>query len=659
MNSIYSGPEALETRIAPAGLVTVTFSHHGVLELSGDAEANRIDVIKTSGALQITDLGDGDTQFKYRGELLDLVTINSPIRKFEVLAESGVAKTLSVHGLTTSRSVGIALADGSEVTLDSVNIGGALGIGPSGHLGSLRLTGDVVKIGGVLSVENVGSVIADPRVLNVAKAITLLDSPDVMLIPEQKLKVVRHGLQFSHHSESASLTVRTDRLRIAEDIQFSYNPKSAREVSLAVESRLDGSVGGIKVYSDSRRVGRPDLTSISFQLAGNISVGNMTLVGTEGASSMELAGAIDVRGDLNVSLGHGATTLETKGLKSLRVTGDTQIFASGDGKALELTAQQSLDFGGKFFADFQGGDFSFLVAAPAIATHDLAKIGGSANSLTATIRSDQLVMEQRLTFRNDHDSLPAASELHLESSELTLAGGLRYRGTFSREPSAGADRVFIETANLLQAGLVDMKAGQAMTEFHFDAARGESIDRLKFVNRSGESVVALGLNVADVGPTILKLGGGAASVSIDNGGAADRAHFAGLLRIESAGDTDIRISNAEIASVRIDGGNGTDRISIEGSKFLGAFVATLGAGDDSFVVETEDQLGSTAFRGLVLVHLGDGDDTLALGSDAPRSALKFVGQAFFEGGAGLDTVGSISSAIKGIAPVIAGFEVAP
>ncbi|MEO8353059.1 MAG: hypothetical protein ABI680_15115, partial [Chthoniobacteraceae bacterium] len=161
MSPVYSGPEALEKRIAPAGLVTITFSHHGVLQLAGDAAANRIDAIETAGALQITDLGDGDTHFKYRGELLDLVTINLPIRKLKVLAESGVAKTLSLQGLETSGAARIAMAGESDVTLDSVHIGGALAIGTSSHIGSVRLTGDVVKVGGTLSVQNVDSFVAD------------------------------------------------------------------------------------------------------------------------------------------------------------------------------------------------------------------------------------------------------------------------------------------------------------------------------------------------------------------------------------------------------------------------------------------------------------------------------------------------------------------
>ncbi|MEO8352878.1 MAG: hypothetical protein ABI680_14175, partial [Chthoniobacteraceae bacterium] len=471
---------------------------------------------------------------------------------------------------------------------------------------------------------------------------------------QQKLKVIEKGISLSHQSDAASLAIASDRLQIAKNLRFFYNPGLARELDLSVEARLDGSVGAINIASESHRVGRPDLTSISLRLAGNLSLGALAAFGTDGASSVEL-----VRGDLNLGFRNGAATLDTSKLQSLQVGGMAQFFASGEGNSLELSARQSLVFNGGWWADFRGGDFSFLMAAPTIETHEFAKFGGDAASLTATIRAQELEMDQRLVFRNEHSSLPTKNEFHVEASELTLAGGFRFRGTSSTDAGAGSDRVFIETDNLLRAGLVKMTAGQGMTEFHFDATHGTSLDRLKFVDGSGSSLVALGLNVADLGPTVLKLGAGDSTVTIDNGGAADRARYGDRLKIVATGDTDITISNAKMASVNIVGGDGADRISIEGSKFTGPLIATLGAGDDSFLVETEDQLGDTAFRGIVLVHLGDGDDTLGLGSDTPRSALKFLDEAFFIGGEGLDTVASMSSAIKGIAPVVAGFEVTP
>src|SRR4051812_32018616 len=125
--AIYSGIELLESRIAPAGLVTVTLTG-GVLDLTSDDGAHEFSIRALDSTTVELSAVDG-TLFRMAGGAdTDTLLLTTPIKSLSVTLDDG-QDALHLAGLNLPGSITIDMGEGDNtVSLDSITTKGSLGI---------------------------------------------------------------------------------------------------------------------------------------------------------------------------------------------------------------------------------------------------------------------------------------------------------------------------------------------------------------------------------------------------------------------------------------------------------------------------------------------------------------------------------------------------
>jgi hypothetical protein len=389
MASPTSAPEPLESRIAPAGLVAITFEN-GVLKIAGDSGANEIDVTDTSTGVTVTDLGVGDTQFSFEGELVDHVDLVGPIRRIAIDLPNGPSKVVNLVGLEVDQNIRVtSVSDDSRVTLDTVDAGGVVKISATNEVGPF---GGVVSIIGGATIARQGMYVTAEE-FNVSsqslRAAELFVSSYAFadIAPLESLNIGVRGLSLLP-ARASMAEVLSDVVSIAGSITLETSSTPGSELALTVAALTRGTIGGSLIVHSSDSLEKAEAVSVTLGTEGGILnlAKDLDFTGTAGADTLNLGGALSLGGDLIANFAAGSDVLNSDDLQRLRVGADIQLSDSGSGGFLDLGASGALKIGGDVEMDAEGNSaVSFFAANLSVAGELAVRLSGDESNASASV----------------------------------------------------------------------------------------------------------------------------------------------------------------------------------------------------------------------------------------------------------------------------------
>ncbi len=106
--------ESLESRLAPAGLVSLTLSASGALTITGDADHNQFTITENAGMWSVADLSGGLTKFSLNGSAAqDTASFAAPV---SVAAKLGAGNDdMTLVNTTINKTFSVDTGDGNDV----------------------------------------------------------------------------------------------------------------------------------------------------------------------------------------------------------------------------------------------------------------------------------------------------------------------------------------------------------------------------------------------------------------------------------------------------------------------------------------------------------------------------------------------------------------
>lgn len=638
--------EALESRIAPAGVVAITYDAiTGVLGLAGDADANSISITKT-GANTHRIEGTGGTTLTINGDAAAVPEI-ADIGKIISLTFNGAAgaDTLSVVGLKTLNTLTVNGEAGDDsLSVEDVVVKGAaiFDFGTDG--GELTLRGDDV-FGVDLTVNygaNGGEVLAEQGSTLVVKGAVVLNGgagADQFTL-QATSAVLTKGVKFTagegvNELNLASTIATVGKSVTGKSVQFDGGGAAdklkiggARVAFLgSIEFNAGAGANSVEATSAAVRVdgslivnGGANADAFSWASANTNIKGAVTLALGNGDNTAIFSGASVVLGSLlTVSGGAGADTLNlgaASSTDSVTVKGAVDVTpGNGSNKVVAEGAVLSLGAGFKFAGGTDDDDVEILNV-----------ISGVKGNLDVTLGdgvSTFFVLGSQATFGANVlvTSGDGGGILNFTANKLKAAG------TVTVTTGAGDDSLEIVGA------LIDFKKTLAITT-------GDGGD---IVNISGDGSVkgdvTVDLGAASAGSQFLDLAG--------RSGVAGNLKLGGKLTIFAAtaaglGNEDhVTITNVYVAkAMKVSLSEVDSFLTIDNLQALDTVLIETGAGEDTVEIEQNGFFGPSIFTKAVTIDLGDDADSILIGlsSVAGSSSFgRFLGGLAVTGGAGGDT----------------------
>jgi len=600
--------EALEPRLAPAGIVTITLAG-GVLTLTGDGLDNNVKISSpTANIWQISDLnadaeGNVPTTFRMAGRP-DATSMDFSTYAGLKVSLNGGNDKLDVISLFTNGPVTLAGGDGDDELYLSGTINGAINIdGGNGN-------DDMGIIGGFINntVTIKGGIGDDTAFFGSG--------------------IYSRGLTADLGTGSNQFTLLTDSsLNVFGNINFTAagGATNTQNYFLALK---DGSIIGnvlLKTGAGAANhyLGRNAADTLTIY-------GSLTVTGAAGNDTLLLAGKVSIGGGMNFNFGAGSNFLA-----NALDTGDVNLLSS-----LRLG---SLSYTGGIGRDTLFLDVPEFIVGGSVTTTMGAGI--NAFSLRSTIGA---VIGGALSY------VGGASDdmLEIYGTEITVGGKLSYKGGGSMvgNGALGEDEAFIVT-NYAALGSVELIGG----------TKGDDVFYLGNPNQSGSTLISV------LGNVVINTAAGNSVVYLTDTYIQGSVSHTSAVAFSSGVNLDIfSVEDSYIqGSLLVNaGGSASAGISLNDSIFVANVTLNTGAGDD-FVYfdsvatnETTQSFRRSFFYGIVNVSLGAGNDTWIAGMDplTENVGSTFYNKVKIDGGAGTNNKAIFSYSNNGsntfaIAPV--------
>jgi|GEM_PF-1759167 len=582
-----SSIEALETRIAPAAIVTVSLTA-GALTLSGDNGGATVTVTALDATHYMLTAGPDTTFTKGTDTGLFSLVLDGPIKSLDATFGSG-ADAFNLIGLDLKGDLNVNLGDGlsNAVTLSSVSAG------------SLKVTGGA----GADTVATLGSGL----VLKGSATFDLAAGDNGVAIGGTNFAV---GKDFSYTG-----TTGVDGVLLSSKVAI----KGAATINLGAGDATVAALGA------------------SFSVGKKFSIDGSAATATMGGASDDIsitlfAPTLTVGGDLDIKTGAGTDTVANLTLGgNTSVKGNVSIStgAGNDNAILFL-------YGGKskgVIIDGGEGDNTIGVALAGASTGAISVKGGAGTDTGFAVAIGGKV---------------GAIDLDLGAGSNSVFGILASASakSFNYTGGAGSDTVIFGGLQSKVAGGVTATTGAGGGSFGVFGLGGSIGGAVKLVDSSvtGEttSVFLAGVQTT-LGGLDIKLGDGGGGVAIqpDLGGGIPLPipSIPGLPSIPSLGGL---LQGVTVKGpAKITGGASSDTVQIGGTgvTFANSLTLDLGGGDDQFVGPTSspaDSIKIAKFNfkggagndtinfngqgslGAAVIDMGDGNNTAAFaGGDRP------------------------------------------
>lgn len=159
----------------------------------------------------------------------------------------------------------------------------------------------------------------------------------------------------------------------------------------------------------------------------------------------------------------------------------------------------------------------------------------------------------------------------------------------------------------------------------------------------GSSLISSSFAGINMGPVRIATGpDGIGDIDFRSNGTDGRYLAKGLDILAPAEEGQTRLINISLVrsdqSIRIRGGDGDDTVSLNGVSFQGALTVDLLGGNDQFNLEQEASGSGTLYSGAVLLKGGAGADQFLIGGNNVGQEIVFQNKVILDGGDGTDSV---------------------
>ncbi len=642
--------EILEDRIAPAGIVTVSFIG-GSLHVDGDAADNVVSVSQ-AGPNELSFTPDATTQVKFgaiTGAAGAVVNVPGHITTSLVSNLLGGNDSLSLTGLTVPGSLFFTDATGNgTLNLSNVKVGGSVIAKTGAGNDALNLSGAYVHIGGSLSADlgdGVNSVNTTAATLTVGGMVNYVGGvgADTLTLGGTNL-LTGGGIDFDGKDGANTVAILANRSHIGGGVNVASLVTSIAGDSTTISTNGD-ILGRIKISNGAGN----NITTIS---GGSLHVdGSVIVLGGAGTDSVNLTTTdLKIAGSIIVKQGAGDDTF-TASPQVLDVNGGVVVDA-GDGKNSNTINTA---------AGVIGGALSI--------TNGKTTGAGTTNSINGSLRVDGISIVNTSTLAADTYSNSIGGTAIVDMGSLKIVGGsgndtvnvnplaITVKGstvinqgdgtnTFNENAfaarfdaltvlsGAGADSVAV-TSSTAKFASVLVKAGDGQNSFSFTPTDAVVAGGIGVLNGKTTAAAPSSTTIGSGSSTYLRVGG---AVAVVNGDGGSNASLNGVSRID--GSVIFKAANATAgnASFSIGGadhnigggifaitGAGADSFTVNAQNVVagGAVFANLGAGNDSFSFSSSGKVGS------VLADLGTGSSFVSL--TAAGDPLRILGAAKFSG----------------------------
>lgn len=680
--------ETLESRIAPASLVTVTFEK-GVLTLTGGSEA------------------DGFTITALDATVTELKATPGTLFHLEGVADSDTLRlTTPVKSLTATLG-----GDNDSLTLVGLNIAGDVTV--IGGAGNNAVNVDTVAIKGALKIT--GEAGADTLTvsgngLTVKKDVTLeLGDGDNGV---SNATIFQTGKNFTYTGGSGEdgLETTLGSFSVAGNLSVTLGAGDATVGLLATGLLSTFSVGKKFTFDSS---GSLPGDEVNLSLLGYVAKVGGDLVLTDGAGDLTVQssslGAAGVRGAISIETGAGSSAVNLLlfqiSAKSITVDASASSessfmlggFAAKFSGGISYTGSAGEDqltiqgiggaggfAGGAFFADLGDGDNS-LIAVSFGGFFKSVKVLGGANDDNFTVGAlvaktasidiqtgggtdtTQLLflnstISGKVSVTNDPGAVQgtvtsAFINTVIGSLDVNLSGdgnsvlfgigggplgvggvdGLTVKKAIHVVTGGGEDTVnFSGARNVKVGGGIKLELGDGTNQV-LGTVANFATKSLNITTGSGTDSVSFG-GTGNLGAIALTLGAGENAATFAGGTIPLAIGSLNLTSTSAAGSAD----NLELARVIVTGkldaklGADESEVSIEDSIFKGTFLLDTGAGEDFVEIDVNGLYTGTVLAKAATLLLGADSDTLILGGNGSNSLLTAKAAFTADGGTGVN-----------------------
>ncbi len=582
--------EPLESRVAPAGLITATFAV-GMLTITGDT-ADNVASIFALGQDSYLLQGDGGTLIALNGAApAASVNLNGPISSIKATMDAG--------------------NDG--LTMTNVTVGGALTFDGGAGNDSLALT--VPQIKGALNFLGGG----DNDVFSASGTFAQFSGAVTLDLGE--------GNNGASVSSNSAFIGGLFTLKGGAGVDGINISPSTLVTAKGITAQLGAGNNSFVLTGSNADIGGP-VSVTSLDHAGTATValnpsqaliikGGVTINGGLGTNAISLssAGLVEVNGLVKVVTSTGDDTFALSSSGSVAVKGGLNL-ALGDGINTVTVTTGSLLTGALTFTGGVGAD-SCNFNTPSLRTGAItASLGGGNNVLTfngAEFRASGLV--KVITGSGDDSLLLGVSDVRLPKGLLFDAGdGVN---VFNAGGLAG----------VFQSGPLSFLYGEhaaGISSVNFSTATVSINGPLKFTGKSGSDVLNVTGSTFSCGPITAVLGDGTNGMSLNGANAS----IAGL-NFTGGNDVDalqVSFTETKLGSFKASlGGGPNNPLHLLGSRLVvgGTFSITAGAGDDFLTISASHQRFAKGAR----IDLGDGVNNAQFTAQSILSGSAFTFKA--------------------------------
>ncbi|HEV7402304.1 MAG TPA: hypothetical protein VGO11_05230 [Chthoniobacteraceae bacterium] len=699
-----SSLEALESRIAPAGLVKVTVTA-GVLNLEGDAAANDLTIEATyPGLIAIT--GNNGTMISFANVTDVSAHVDVPVTALtgDLGADDDV---LTVNYLNLSKGVTLTDSVGkNSFSFTDLRLGGDLSITTGGGDDSITLLGSTFTAKGVklnpgdganqtflyaseinaASLTYTGGIDADAVTKNtqgemaIAGPLSLnmgAGANDVEFTAGTLVAKGAVNIQHGTHSTGTSIT--------------NLFPNIAQYKSTLTISYVDGTnTTVVSATYDVSTVGLLKITGGSGPDTVALNGGNVTykaavsIAGGGGDDTITLTGS-------NVTYGSGVTVAGGAGTNSLTVqptylTAKTLTYLGGSDNDTVTLNGNSASFSGLVSVTLGDGVNSFNNANYDSLNGGLSVTGGTgvdtvtlggyltAKSITLRLGDGADV----LSHNGSYLSVSGMADYGMGDGANTINGyfySANYYGGLKVTAGVGDDNLGINAQNLTLAKGATLDGGLGANSLGMNGTFLDSAGDLSFTNGAhgaGTSSVSVSFtNVSLQKGVTAKFGDGAESFNITGGSSVSilggvtvtapgtgattvnlngpSFSMAGKLTVTGGSDgfsVGTSVGHLNLGSVQLTGGTGSDTVNLGGEGQIGAMTLALGAGASNISIQGQhDGLTIKGALNITAASAASGDnDYLTLANLIVTGATTIVQGA----GTGYVTIDNILAAALSI-----------
>ncbi|MES2595161.1 MAG: hypothetical protein V4662_07495 [Verrucomicrobiota bacterium] len=582
--------EALEPRLAPAGIVTVTVSG-GALSLSGDMEANVVKIASpTANIWRLEDPTAGpqpaaqDTLFKFAGQpdsaavrKLDLPTFTGGLK---VVLNGGNDK-LTMENLFTNGVVTLQGGEGDDEMFISGSLNGAVTLDGGNGKDDLRIAG---FINGLVTLK-AGA--GDDKVFfgsgNYTKGLTV--------------DLGAGTNEFTMYTTSS--------LNVFGNVNVTAAGAALNEQTFYLGIQSGMITGNVSLKSAAGKAlyffGGDSTQSLSIN-------GGLSLTGSAGEDTVLFAGKLSVGGALTANLGAGINGM----------------FNGIDRNNDDATRLVKISLGSLSYTGGAGNDSIYLDCPEVIIGGNVTATMGAGRNALGFFNSTGALIGGSLTYMGGSGD----DRLDFGGSDTTIGGKLTFKGAGAQslDPDAtNTDSVYVYTAYAALHS-VELVGGSTGKDVFYIGAADETSSTL--ISILGDLVTNTGAGFSDVRLTDFIAHGKV-------------THTSAVAMVGSVIHNDLFLMEdgyvQGAVSVNV-GGSAKGEVLIDDSICVSTVTIATGAGDDrvDFDTDSTNSLGISVFYGAVSIILGAGNDDWYAGANPVTDTVgnQFKSSVKVDGGAG-------------------------